>query len=98
MGVQRQPTRVHTSDCPQGPRSRSVTRDMAMEVLRTVPSVIACPLCRPDRELGLLDLQWPAPAGDGARGQRPTDSRVVHHVDDMENPPGRVRIESRTRI
>ncbi|MEU3774282.1 DUF6233 domain-containing protein [Streptomyces sp. NPDC032472] len=54
--VQRQPTRVHTSDCRRGARSRSATRDMAVEVLRAVPSVIACPLCRPYRELGLPDL------------------------------------------
>lgn len=26
-----------------------------LEVPRTVPSVIACPLCPPDSELGLLD-------------------------------------------
>ncbi|WP_328765362.1 MULTISPECIES: DUF6233 domain-containing protein [unclassified Streptomyces] len=54
-GVQQAPTRVHTSACPQVSRSRPATRQSALETLRTVPDAIACPLCRPDRDLGLLD-------------------------------------------
>ncbi|MFE9804675.1 MULTISPECIES: DUF6233 domain-containing protein [Streptomyces] len=35
-------------------RGKPATRESVLEVLRTVPSAIACPLCRPDSELGLL--------------------------------------------
>ncbi|MEU3909087.1 DUF6233 domain-containing protein [Streptomyces goshikiensis] len=40
---------------PPGQRSRPADRQTAVETLRAVPDAIACPLCRPDRELGLLD-------------------------------------------
>ncbi|MFG2716343.1 DUF6233 domain-containing protein [Streptomyces goshikiensis] len=53
-GLQQTPTRVHTSACPPGNRPRPADRQPA-ETLRAVPDAIACPLCRPDRELGLLD-------------------------------------------
>ncbi|WP_420717019.1 DUF6233 domain-containing protein [Streptomyces sp. H27-H5] len=49
------PTRVHTGACKAASRGRAVTRKMILEVLRTMPSVIACPLCLPDSELRLLD-------------------------------------------
>ncbi|MFF3432018.1 DUF6233 domain-containing protein [Streptomyces sp. NPDC002602] len=55
MGVARRPERVHSGACTVTSRGRAATRDMILEVLRTVPTVIACPLCRPDSELGLLD-------------------------------------------
>ncbi|MFJ5811258.1 DUF6233 domain-containing protein [Streptomyces sp. NPDC093093] len=47
--------RVHTGACKVTSRGWAATRDTVLEVLRTVPSAIACPLCRPDSELGLLD-------------------------------------------
>ncbi|MET9324981.1 DUF6233 domain-containing protein [Streptomyces sp. NPDC003038] len=55
IGVSRRPDRIHTGACPITSRGRAATRESVLEVLRTVPSVIACPLCRPDSELGLLD-------------------------------------------
>ncbi|MFD3677843.1 DUF6233 domain-containing protein [Streptomyces sp. NPDC058613] len=55
IGVSRRPDRVHTDVCPITSRGRAATRESVLEVLRTVPSAIACPLCRPDSELGLLD-------------------------------------------
>ncbi|MGW4689684.1 DUF6233 domain-containing protein [Streptomyces sp. NPDC004244] len=55
-GIQQAPTRVHTRACPRGSRSRSATREEAVETLRSVPTVIACPLCRPESGLGLFDL------------------------------------------
>ncbi|MFD3762065.1 DUF6233 domain-containing protein [Streptomyces sp. NPDC058622] len=55
IGVSRRPDRVHTGACPDTSRGRAATRESVLEVLRTAPSVIACPLCRPDSELGLLD-------------------------------------------
>ncbi|GHB85974.1 hypothetical protein GCM10010347_66250 [Streptomyces cirratus] len=55
IGATRRPDRVHTGACGITSRGRSATRESVLEVLRTVPSVIACPLCRPDSELGLLD-------------------------------------------
>ncbi|MFD5932480.1 DUF6233 domain-containing protein [Streptomyces sp. NPDC060333] len=55
IGVARRPDRVHTGACKVTSRGRVATRQMILEVLRTVPTVIACPLCRPDSELGLLD-------------------------------------------
>ncbi|WP_406377055.1 DUF6233 domain-containing protein [Streptomyces virginiae] len=55
IGVSRRPDRVHTGTCQVTSRGRAATRESVLEVLRTVPSVIACPLCRPDSELGLLD-------------------------------------------
>ncbi|MEU3774304.1 DUF6233 domain-containing protein [Streptomyces sp. NPDC032472] len=55
-GIQRAPTRVHTSACRRGSRSRPASREEAVETLRSVPTVIACPLCRPESDLGLLDL------------------------------------------
>ncbi|MEU6214316.1 DUF6233 domain-containing protein [Streptomyces sp. NPDC047023] len=45
----------HTGACRITGRGRAATRESVLEVLRTMPSVIACPLCRPDSELGLLD-------------------------------------------
>nr|WSW64583.1 DUF6233 domain-containing protein [Streptomyces sp. NBC_00998] len=47
--------RVHTGACRITSRGKAATRESVLEVLRTMPSVIACPLCRPDSELGLLD-------------------------------------------
>ncbi|MEV7728825.1 DUF6233 domain-containing protein [Streptomyces sp. NPDC087917] len=55
IGVSRRPDRVHTGACRVTNRGRPASREAVLEVLRTVPSVIACPLCRPDSELGLLD-------------------------------------------
>ncbi|MEW1637579.1 DUF6233 domain-containing protein [Streptomyces sp. NPDC093801] len=55
IGATRQPDRVHTGACRMTGRGRPATRESVLEVLRTMPSVIACPLCRPDSELGLLD-------------------------------------------
>ncbi|MFJ9598020.1 DUF6233 domain-containing protein [Streptomyces virginiae] len=55
IGAARTPDRVHTGACRITGRGRAATRESVLEVLRTVPSVIACPLCRPNSELGLLD-------------------------------------------
>ncbi|MFG2716206.1 DUF6233 domain-containing protein [Streptomyces goshikiensis] len=55
IGATRRPDRVHTGACPITSRGRAATRESVLDVLRTMPSVIACPLCRPDSELGLLD-------------------------------------------
>ncbi|WP_443067493.1 DUF6233 domain-containing protein [Streptomyces sp. NBC_01426] len=55
IGAARRPDRIHTGACKVTSRGRAATRDTILEVLRTVPSAIACPLCRPDSELGLLD-------------------------------------------
>ncbi|WP_392893097.1 hypothetical protein [Streptomyces sp. LN699] len=49
------PTASTPGACKVTSRGRAATRDTVLEVLRTVPSAIACPLCRPDSELGLLD-------------------------------------------
>nr|WP_276615837.1 DUF6233 domain-containing protein [Streptomyces sp. A0592] len=54
-GVRRTPERVHTGDCPMGSRGRPVTAQNVRELLLTASGVMACPLCRPDSELGLLD-------------------------------------------
>ncbi|MGW9068569.1 DUF6233 domain-containing protein [Streptomyces yangpuensis] len=55
IGVRRTPERVHTGDCPMSSRGRPATAQSVREILLTVPDVVACPLCRPDSELGLLD-------------------------------------------
>ncbi|MFF3015439.1 DUF6233 domain-containing protein [Streptomyces sp. NPDC057939] len=55
IGVSRRPDRVHTGECRITSRGKPATRETIIEVLRTVPSVIACLLCRPASELGLLD-------------------------------------------
>lgn len=55
IGVSRRPDRVHTGACRITNRGKPAVREAIIEVLRTVPSAIACPLCRPDSELGLLD-------------------------------------------
>ncbi|MFD3546067.1 DUF6233 domain-containing protein [Streptomyces sp. NPDC058655] len=55
IGAIRRPERVHTGVCRMTSRGRAATRESVLEVLRTMPSVIACPLCRPDSELGLLE-------------------------------------------
>jgi len=45
---------VHAGDCPAaGKRSRGVTREQALRAL--ADGVDACPQCRPDTELGVLD-------------------------------------------
>ncbi|MFE1877409.1 DUF6233 domain-containing protein [Streptomyces sp. NPDC059496] len=55
IGATRTPDRIHTGACRITSRGRAATRVSVLEVLRTVPPVIAYPLCRPDSELGLLD-------------------------------------------
>ncbi|MEU3317141.1 DUF6233 domain-containing protein [Streptomyces sp. NPDC006662] len=55
IGATRKPDRVHTGACRMTGRGRPATRESVLEVLRTMPTVIACPLCRPDSELGLLE-------------------------------------------
>ncbi|OKI37344.1 MULTISPECIES: DUF6233 domain-containing protein [Streptomyces] len=55
IGVSRLPARVHTGECRITNRGKPATPESVLQVLRTVPSAIACPLCRPDSELGLLD-------------------------------------------
>ncbi|MFJ6054722.1 DUF6233 domain-containing protein [Streptomyces sp. NPDC092307] len=55
IGATRRPERVHTGACRVTSRGRAATRESVLEVLRTAPSVIACLLCRPDGELGLLE-------------------------------------------
>ncbi|MER7826996.1 DUF6233 domain-containing protein [Streptomyces sp. NPDC096097] len=55
IGATRRPERVHNGACTITSRGKAATREAVLEVLRTMPSVIACPLCRPDSELGLLD-------------------------------------------
>lgn len=45
---------VHVGDCPTaGKRSKGATRDQALRAL--TDGVDACPQCRPDTELGVLD-------------------------------------------
>ncbi|MDJ0386182.1 DUF6233 domain-containing protein [Streptomyces sp. G-G2] len=55
IGVRRTPERVHTGDCSMTSRGRPATAQSVREILLTAPSVVACPLCRPDSDLGLLD-------------------------------------------
>ncbi|MFF3432545.1 DUF6233 domain-containing protein [Streptomyces sp. NPDC002602] len=63
IGAGRQPDRVPTGACKVTSRGRAATRQMILEVLRTVPSAIACPLCRPDSEPVLLDTRPDAHPG-----------------------------------
>ncbi|MFD9474746.1 DUF6233 domain-containing protein [Streptomyces goshikiensis] len=49
------PERAHTGDCPMTSRGRPATAQSVREIQLTMPGVLACPLCRPDSELGLLD-------------------------------------------
>ncbi|MFE6270443.1 DUF6233 domain-containing protein [Streptomyces goshikiensis] len=55
IGIRRIPERAHTGDCPMTSRGRPATAQSVREILLTMPGVLACPLCRPDSELGLLD-------------------------------------------
>ncbi|MET9959425.1 DUF6233 domain-containing protein [Streptomyces sp. NPDC006326] len=55
IGARRTPERVHTGDCRMTSRGRPATAQSVREILLTAPSVVACPLCRPDSELGLLE-------------------------------------------
>ncbi|MFJ6501610.1 DUF6233 domain-containing protein (plasmid) [Streptomyces virginiae] len=55
IGVGRAPERVHTGNCPMSSRGRPATAQSVREILLTVPDAVACPLCRPDTELGLLE-------------------------------------------
>lgn len=72
-----------------GSRARACSAQEAAEVLRTVPGVIACPLCRPDSALGLLEhsrgpgpLQapperpWAAPAPRHGRPRKRSTGRA----------------------
>lgn len=46
---------VHVGHCwsaAQSTRTQAITRDQALQALRRIP---ACPHCRPDTELGVLD-------------------------------------------
>ncbi|MER5809916.1 DUF6233 domain-containing protein [Streptomyces sp. NPDC002033] len=49
------PPSAHTGLCPMTSRGRPSTAQSVRELLLTAPDVLACPLCRPDSELGLLD-------------------------------------------
>ncbi|MGW3061867.1 DUF6233 domain-containing protein, partial [Streptomyces goshikiensis] len=60
--------RVHTGACRITNRGKPATRESVLEVLRTVPSAIACPLCRPDSERGLLDGYPQRPPGASVIG------------------------------
>ncbi|WP_037687582.1 DUF6233 domain-containing protein [Streptomyces aureocirculatus] len=54
VGVNRNPVYVHRGGCHMiGTRSRGVDRDQALHAL--AGGVDACPHCRPDTELGVLD-------------------------------------------
>ncbi|MFE3864773.1 DUF6233 domain-containing protein [Streptomyces goshikiensis] len=55
IGIRHTPERAHTGDCPMTSRGRPATAQSVREILLTTPGVLACPLCRPDSELGLLD-------------------------------------------
>ncbi|MFD8288025.1 DUF6233 domain-containing protein [Streptomyces lavendulae] len=55
IGARRTPERAHTGLCPMTGRGRPATAQSVRELLLTAPDVLACPLCRPDSELGLLD-------------------------------------------
>ncbi|MEU4729578.1 DUF6233 domain-containing protein [Streptomyces sp. NPDC023588] len=55
IGARRAPERAHTGDCALTSRGRPATAQSVRELLLTAPDVVACPLCRPDSELGLLD-------------------------------------------
>lgn len=55
ISATRRPERIHTGACPMTSRGRAATRESVLEVLQTVPSAIACPLCRPDSDLGLFE-------------------------------------------
>ncbi|MGW6981936.1 DUF6233 domain-containing protein [Streptomyces sp. NPDC054932] len=55
IGARCTPARLHTGDCPMTGRARPSTAQSIRQIPLTVPGVVACPLCRPDNELGLLD-------------------------------------------
>lgn len=59
IGARRTPERAHgpgpTGPCPMTSRGRPATSETVRQLLLTAPDVLACPLCRPDSELGLLD-------------------------------------------
>lgn len=51
----RQPSAVHVGDCTMGGAGgRPLTRDAALRAI-AVEQVPACPFCRPDAALGVLD-------------------------------------------
>lgn len=57
IGQGRPPVYVHAGHCdmtPKPPRAKAITREQAWRGL-TVDQVDACPHCRPDTELGVLD-------------------------------------------
>ncbi|MEU5314377.1 DUF6233 domain-containing protein [Streptomyces sp. NPDC021562] len=61
-----QPVAVHVGDCGMaGQRKRPVGQDDARRLL-TTDGVPACPVCRPDTELHIVDLT----RGRGGRGER----------------------------
>ncbi|MFD6913536.1 DUF6233 domain-containing protein [Streptomyces virginiae] len=55
LAPDREPVAPAQASCRMGSRSRPATSQSVREILLTVPDVAACPLCRPDSELGLLD-------------------------------------------
>ncbi|MFJ2007030.1 DUF6233 domain-containing protein [Streptomyces chartreusis] len=48
------PLRIHVDDCGHGPARASITAHDARAALLD-PSVEACPFCRPDTELGVIE-------------------------------------------
>ncbi|WP_228978587.1 DUF6233 domain-containing protein [Streptomyces sp. DH12] len=52
-GAGRAPTSVHVGTCGMGRKAPGVTEDAARRAL--AEGVPACPVCRPDTELGVLD-------------------------------------------
>ncbi|WP_307021150.1 DUF6233 domain-containing protein [Streptomyces canus] len=54
IGHHAPPVYVHAGDCHMaGKRSKGVARDAALRAL--TDGIVACPHCRPDTQLGLLD-------------------------------------------
>ncbi|MEU4359263.1 hypothetical protein [Streptomyces virginiae] len=70
MGVRRESTCVHTGECRMGSRARACSAREAAEELRTVPGVIACPLCRLQLGSGRLLGEPPVHLGRHGSGQR----------------------------
>ncbi|MEU0370619.1 DUF6233 domain-containing protein [Streptomyces sp. NPDC006283] len=53
IGAQRRPIEVHVGGCGMAKRTKTVSREQALEAI-TTGGVEACAFCRPDTELGVL--------------------------------------------
>ncbi|MGW3284047.1 DUF6233 domain-containing protein [Streptomyces sp. NPDC001002] len=86
------PQAVHVGDCGMtGRQPRPVGQDEARRLL-TVDGVPACPICRPDSALGIVDLADP-PHGHARRRGSNTRARRLTIL-----PPGQLAPFARNRI